>query len=60
MDREIRLKIGRDGKVEIDSSIFEDCKDVAAHLTKILGTAESFTVKDEFDREVRIKVDTEK
>lgn len=59
MDREIRLRITRDGKVEIDSSIFQDCKEVAEHLTKVLGKAESFTIKDELDREVRIKIDTE-
>lgn len=56
MDREIRLKIGNDGKVEIDSTIFEDCKEVAEHLTRVLGKAESFMEKDPLDREVRIGI----
>ena len=57
MDREIRIKITTDGKVEIDSTIFKDCKEVAQHLTKVIGKAESFTEKEELDREVRIKIE---
>lgn len=60
MDREIRIKITPEGKVEIDSSIFKDCKEVAAHLSKALGKVEKFVEKDEMDREVRIKIGTEK
>lgn len=60
MDREIRIKITTDGKVEIDSSIFKNCKEVAEHLSKALGKVESFVEKDELDREVRIKIDTER
>ncbi|MBI3753533.1 MAG: hypothetical protein HZB81_08485 [Deltaproteobacteria bacterium] len=60
MDREIRIKITPDGKVEIDSSIFKDCKEAAEHLSKALGKVESFVEKDELDREVRIKIDTER
>ena len=59
MDREIRVRITPDGKVEIDSSIFKDCKEVAAHLQKTLGKVESFVEKDEFDSEVKLKVDME-
>jgi hypothetical protein len=60
MDRQIRIRITADGKVEIDSSVFNDCKEIAEHLTKVLGKVESFTEKDELDREVRIKIDTER
>jgi hypothetical protein len=60
MEREIRIKILPDGKVEIDSSIFKDCKEVAEYLTKVLGKVESFTEKDELDTEEKIKIDTEK
>lgn len=59
MDREIKIRITPDGKVEIDSTVFEDCKSVAEHLTQSLGKIESFTEKDGLDTEVRIKVDTE-
>jgi len=60
MDRQIRIRITADGKVEIDSSVFNDCKEIAEHLTKVLGKIESFSEKDELDREVRIKIDTER
>lgn len=57
MDREIRIKITTDGKVEIDSTVFKDCKEVAEHLTKVIGKTESFVEKEEADREVRIKIE---
>lgn len=57
MDREIRIRITTDGKVEIDSTVFKDCKEVAQHLTKVIGKVESFTEKEEADREVRIKIE---
>ncbi len=57
MDKEIRIRITRDGRVEIDSSVFKDCKDVADQLTKELGKAETFVEKDHLDREVRIKIE---
>ncbi len=60
MEREIKIKIAPDGKVEIDSSIFKDCKEVAEHLSKILGKVESFTEKDELETVEKIKIDTEK
>ncbi|MBI5192942.1 MAG: hypothetical protein HZA08_05810 [Nitrospirae bacterium] len=47
MDRQIKIKITKDGKVEIDSSIFNDCTEVAEHLKKVLGKVEKFDVKDE-------------
>ena len=59
MDRQIRIRITKDGKVEIDSSVYNDCKEVAEHLTKNLGKVESFLEKDEFDREIKVKVETE-
>lgn len=47
MDRQIKIKITKDGKVEIDSSIFNDCTEVAEQLKKVLGKVEKFDVKDE-------------
>ncbi|MDH4130144.1 MAG: hypothetical protein OEV44_15425 [Spirochaetota bacterium] len=59
MNRKIKIKITKDGKVEIDSSIFEDCKDVAEKLKNILGQVEEFSVKEESDMEEdeRLKID---
>lgn len=57
MGREIKIKISSDGKVEIDSSVYTDCKEVAAHLTKLLGKAEKFYEKDELGAEDRLKID---
>lgn len=59
MDRQIRIRITKDGRVEIDSSVYNDCKEVAGHLTKNLGKVESFMEKDEFDREIKVKIETE-
>ncbi|MDP2688870.1 MAG: hypothetical protein Q8P48_02040 [Deltaproteobacteria bacterium] len=59
MDRQIRIRITREGKVEVDSTVYNDCKEVAEHLTKLLGEVESFTEKDELDSTVRVKIDTE-
>ncbi|MBI5454212.1 MAG: hypothetical protein HY956_06260 [Deltaproteobacteria bacterium] len=60
MDRQIKIRITADGRVEIDSTIYKDCKDVADHLTKVLGEIESFTEKDEvFEREIKLKVDSD-
>lgn len=59
MDRQIRIRITPDGKVEIDSSIYRDCKEVAEHLTKNLGKIESFVEKDEtLGSDVRVKLET--
>lgn len=58
MDRQIRIKITPDGRVEIDSTVFKDCKEVAEHLTKPLGRIESFYEKDEMDTDVRVKIET--
>ncbi|MBI5642198.1 MAG: hypothetical protein HY954_01840 [Deltaproteobacteria bacterium] len=60
MDRQIKIRITTDGRVEIDSTIYKDCKDVADHLAKILGKVESFSEKDEFlEREIKLKLDSE-
>lgn len=59
MDRQIRIRITPDGKVEIDSSVYNDCKEVAKQLTKHLGTMEKFVEKDEvFGGEVRINLES--
>lgn len=58
MDREIRIRITPDGKVEVDSTIYKDCKDVAEHLAKVIGKVESFTEKDDLDSSERIKIDS--
>ncbi|MBI5560437.1 MAG: hypothetical protein HY883_04120 [Deltaproteobacteria bacterium] len=57
MNREIRIRITPDGKVEVDSTIFKDCKEVAEHLSKILGKVELFTEKETIDTEERIKIE---
>lgn len=49
MDRKIKIKITKDGKVEIDSSVFSDCTEVADKLKKLLGKVEKFDVKDEIE-----------
>ncbi len=58
MEREIKIRITPDGKVEVDSTIFKDCKEVAEHLSKLLGKVESFTEKDELDTVEKIKLGT--
>ncbi|MFQ5441565.1 MAG: hypothetical protein ACE5EB_02440 [Thermodesulfobacteriota bacterium] len=60
MDRKIRISITKDGKVEIDSTIFKDCKEVAEHLTRNLGKIESFVEKDDLDTTIGVKIDSEK
>ncbi|MBI5827422.1 MAG: hypothetical protein HZB22_06820 [Deltaproteobacteria bacterium] len=57
MEKKIRIRITPDGKVEIDSSVFKDCKDVAEHLTKALGKIESYIEKDELHDKVMLKID---
>lgn len=59
MGKEIRIRITADGKVEIDSTVFEHCMEVA-EVFKQLGEVESISEKDQFGEEVRIKLDTEK
>ena len=58
VDREIRIKISPEGKVEIDSSVYSDCKEVADHFAEILGKVELITVKDDLDSESKIKIDS--
>lgn len=60
MDREIRIKITKDGRVEIDSSVYKDCKEVADYLVKNLGRIEKFEEKDDLDTELKIDIDTER
>ena len=59
MAREIRIKITKDGRVEVDSSVYKDCKEVADHLIKHIGKVEKFVEKDGFGEEVKIEIDTE-
>lgn len=58
MNRQIKIKITKDGKVEVDSSVFKDCTEVANQLKKLLGNIERFDVKDEteIEGEERIKI----
>ncbi|HZX34911.1 MAG TPA: hypothetical protein VFF54_00260 [Thermodesulfobacteriota bacterium] len=56
--KEIRIKITPDGKVEVDSSVFKDCKETALHLEKALGKIQRFVEKDDLDTAERIKIDT--
>ncbi len=56
MNKEIKIKITPDGKVEIDSTVFTDCKDVAAHFTKILGNPDVYNEKDDIDIAEEIKI----
>lgn len=59
MDRQIKIRITPDGKVEIDSSVYKDCKEVARHLTKNLGQIESFSEKDEvLGNEIAVKLES--
>ncbi len=60
MEKEIKIRISPDGKVEIDSSVFKDCKEVADHFTKILGKKEHFTEKEELDTGESIEIETKK
>ena len=57
MSKEIRIRITPDGKVEIDSTVFKDCTEVANHLAGILGKVESLTIKDEVDVGEEIRID---
>ncbi|HHD11433.1 MAG TPA: DUF2997 domain-containing protein [Deltaproteobacteria bacterium] len=57
MDREIKIRIRPDGKVEIDASVFEDCREIAEHLQRLIGTVEVFTVKEELEGEEKIKIE---
>ena len=61
MDRQIKIKISKDGKVEVDSSVFKDCMDVAGKLKDILGRVEKIDVKDETEiaLEKKMKIERE-
>lgn len=58
MDKQVRIRILPDGRVEIDSSVYTDCKEIAQLLTKNLGTIESFEEKDEEHSGMRVKIET--
>jgi hypothetical protein len=60
MDRQIRIRITKDGRVEIDSTIYKDCKEAAEHLTKNLGAIESFVEKDSHEATTHVKLDIDK
>ncbi len=57
MDKNIRIRITKDGHVEIDSTVFSDCKSVAEQLTAHLGKIETFEEKDDLDTRVRVKIE---
>jgi hypothetical protein len=57
MSKEIRIKITPDGKVEVDSTVFQDCTEVANHLAGVLGKVESLTIKDELEEEEILKIE---
>jgi len=61
MGKEIRIRITKDGKVEVDSSVFEDCMEVAEKLKNLLGKVEKFDAKEdiELSSEERIKIEGE-
>ncbi len=61
MDRQIKIKITKDGKVEVDSSVFKDCMDVANKLKDLLGNVEKIDVKDETEiaLEKKLKIERE-
>ncbi|MBE9502592.1 MAG: hypothetical protein IME96_00270 [Proteobacteria bacterium] len=60
MDKEIKIKITPDGKVEIDSTVFSDCKEIADHLAKVLGKVEKFSIKEHDDAVEKINIDSNK
>jgi len=57
MEKSIRIRITKDGRVEIDSTVFSDCKAVADQLTANLGSIETFEEKDDLDTRIRIKIE---
>jgi len=61
MDRQIKIRITKDGKVEVDSSVFQDCMDVAGKLKDLLGSVEKIDVKDETEiaLEKKLKIERE-
>ncbi len=60
MDRQIKIKITKDGKVEVDSSVFKDCMEVAGKLKDLLGSVEKIDVKDETEIALENKLKIEK
>ncbi len=62
MNKKIKIRITKDGKVEVDSTVFTDCKEVADKLKELIGTIEEFVEKEEtgLEEEGRIKIETDK
>ena len=61
MDRQIKIRITKEGKVEVDSTVFKDCMDVANKLRDLLGNVEKIDVKDETEiaLEKKLKIERE-
>ncbi|MEK6538950.1 MAG: hypothetical protein AABY41_00180 [Nitrospirota bacterium] len=61
MDKQIKIRITKDGKVEVDSTVFKDCMDVANKLRDLLGNVEKIDVKDETEiaLEKKLKIERE-
>ena len=61
MDRQIKIRITKEGKVEVDSTVFKDCMDVANKLRDLLGNVEKIDVKDETEiaLEKKLRIDRE-
>lgn len=61
MDRKIKIRITKDGKVEVDSSVFNDCMEIAGQLKNLLGNVEKIDVKNETEMtgEEKIKIEGE-
>ncbi len=55
MGKEIRIRITAEGKVEVDSTVFEHCMEVA-DLFKVIGEVESISEKNRFGDDVKIKL----
>jgi len=57
MDKSIRIRITKNGQVEIDSTVFSDCKSVADQLSAHLGKVEKFEEKDDLDNRRDVNID---
>jgi hypothetical protein len=62
VSKKIKIRITKDGRVEVDSTIFSDCKEVADKLKGLLGEVEEFVEKEEtgLEEEERIRIETDK
>ncbi|MBI5756551.1 MAG: hypothetical protein HZA12_06460 [Nitrospirae bacterium] len=48
-DRRIKIRITKDGKVDVDASVFKDCMEVADKLKNLLGNIEKIGAKEEIE-----------